>query len=406
MSEREKKKEGKRITLGIAFTVLVLASIIASVVFLNAQNKQILEKNINLNVRIANTLTLTVHRANGKVETYVKEGDPWERNFFYLIVNSFFGRYYNSPYTIYKTDGSTFTQPDWEILYTSGSADYYPMLAIGIGSGTTSFSPYDYELSVLVQRANVTSANFVFNDNGTHLVETASASFTASSAVTISEVGLYWEGFVYGAAPTKYIYVLIARDLITSISLASGDAVTVTYTITVPYNQAPMLKNLAALIADYILGAKYYGKTVSFTTLSGTVASAMDIGHDYYLSSGIDNVKEYDYVYIGSGDPIYRTTLSSLYSQVATTVSYVTINLSVNSTYAVINLPTVAVTVPSATVIKEVGLVIDSTDIDPSTSNNAQKVLILYFPLSNPISVPAGSGVKFTFTITFPLGGS
>jgi type II secretory pathway pseudopilin PulG len=403
MSEREKKKEGKRIALGIAFTVLVLASIIASVVFLNAQNKQILEKNLNLNVRIANTLTLTVHRANGKVETYVKEGDPWERNFFYLIVNSFFGRYYISPYTIYKTDGSTFTQPDWEDIGTS-STSYYPMLAIGIGSGTVSFSPYDYELSVLVQRANVTSANFVFNDNGTHIVETASASFTASSAVTISEVGLYWEGFVFNGG-YKYIYVLIARDLITAISLAVGDAVTVTYTITVPYNQAPMLKNLAALIADYILCAKYYGKTVSFTTLSGTVASAMDIGYDYY-SFATDNVKEYDYVYIGSGDPIYRTTLSSLYSQVAITTSYVTISLSVNSTHAVINLPTVAVTVPSATVIKEVGLVIDSTDIDGSINTNAQKLLILYFPLSNPISVPAGSGVKFTFTITFPLGGS
>jgi type II secretory pathway pseudopilin PulG len=397
MSERE--KEGKRIALGIAFTVLVLASIIASVVFLNAQNKQILEKNINLNVRIANTLTLTVHRANGKVETYVKEGDPWERNFFYLIVNSFFGRYYISPYTIYKTDGSTFTQPDWEDI--GGTLNLNPLLAIGIGSGTTSFSPYDYELSVLVQRADVSSSNFVFNDNGTHIVETASASFTASSAVTISEVGLYWKGYQFNTATA--FYVLIARDLITAISLASGDAVTVTYTITVPYNQAPMLKNLAALIADYILGAKYYGKTVSFATVGGTGASAMDIGTDSATSA--DNVKEYDYVYVGSGDPIYRTSLTNLYNSVAN-ASAVTINLSVNNTYAVINLPTIAVTVPSANIIKEVGLIIANTDIDGSASNNAQKVMILYFPLSNPISVPAGSGVKFTFTITFPLGGS
>jgi len=52
MSERE--KERKKIALGIAFTVLVLASIIASVVFLNAQNKQILEKNINLKDKIPN----------------------------------------------------------------------------------------------------------------------------------------------------------------------------------------------------------------------------------------------------------------------------------------------------------------------------------------------------------------
>jgi hypothetical protein len=398
MSEREKKKEGKRVALGIAFMALVLVSIIASVVFLNAQNKQILEKNINLNVRIANTLTLTVHRANGKVETYVKEGDPWGRNFFCLIVNSFFGRYYNSPYTIYKTDGTTFTQPDWENI--GSYMGFNPLLAIGIGSGTASFSPYDYELSVLVQRADVTSANFVLNDNGTHIVETASASFTASSAVTISEVGLYWKGYQFSTATA--FYVLIARDLITSIILASGDAITVTYTITVPYNQAPMLKNLAALIADYILGAKYYGKTVSFTTLSGTVASTMDIGWD---SSTADYVKEYDYVYIGSGDPIYRTTLSNLYNSVANSPA-VTVRLSINSTHAVIDLPAIAVTVPSANVIKEVGLIIADTDIDGSSSVNAQKLLVLYFPLSNPISVPAGSGVKFTFTITFPLGGS
>ncbi|MEZ0394553.1 MAG: hypothetical protein ABWK00_05895, partial [Desulfurococcaceae archaeon] len=73
---------------------------------------------------------------DGKVvATYEKVGDPLLYNFWALLLNSFLGRYYNSPLTIYKTDGTTFTQPEWEWLNTIGTPVYgNPLLAIGYGT--------------------------------------------------------------------------------------------------------------------------------------------------------------------------------------------------------------------------------------------------------------------------------
>jgi len=390
----------KKKILGACFALLILAT---TIIFATQYGQSTVEKNLGAEVKLINTITVTVKRANGEVETYVKHGDPWLKNFFALITNAFFGRYYVSAYSIYKVDGSTFTQPEW--AFTCSGYALYPLVAIGVGTGSTSVSPYDYELAILTQRIDVASTGTVCNDNGTHIDMSFSASYTASDSITIREVGLYWKG--YSFCGYTAFYVLMARDLITPITLAANDVLTVTYSVSIPYNRAPMLKNLAALMANYIFGMKNYGKSISFLTMTSTTTDVMDIGIDYYYNSYEDTIQEYAYVTIGSGDPIYRPTLSNLYQRVANSSSYVTINLALNSTHAVISLSGVGITVTTNSyVIKEVGLFIKSTDINPDKATNKQDVLLLYFPLSTPVSVPAGSGIKFTFTLAFPLAPS
>ncbi|MEM0459365.1 MAG: hypothetical protein QXZ31_05820, partial [Thermofilaceae archaeon] len=128
---------------------------------------------------------------------------------------------------------------------------------------------FDYELPSLIARVDVPSTGYSLTDNGTHIIISASGSWTASGAATVADVGLYWRGYSYNSGTA--FYVLIARDTLpTPITVLANDVVIATYTITIAYSRPPFLKNLAALIANYILGARYYNRAVSYTTWDGT----------------------------------------------------------------------------------------------------------------------------------------
>jgi hypothetical protein len=57
----------------------------------------------------------------------------------------------------------------------------------------------------------------------------------------------------------------------------------------------------------------------------------------------------------------------------------------------------------NSTTVTEAGLIIDSIDINPDNGNNAKQLLLLYFPLSSPVNVPAQGAIKFTFTVAFKI---
>jgi hypothetical protein len=84
------------------------------------------------------------------------------------------------------------------------------------------------------------------------------------------------------------------------------------------------------------------------------------------------------------------------------TTSSVTVNTGNNNTHfwftLLLGCPFV-----NATTVTEVGLIIDSIDIDPGSETNAKQLLLLYFPLSNPVNVPAQGAIKFMFTIAFKI---
>jgi hypothetical protein len=156
-----------------------------------------------------------------------------------------------------------------ETEYLSSYTNIDPYLAIGIGSGSASPSFYDVDLSSLITLIDVAAAGVSVTDNGTHIVASYTVSYTASSAVTVREVGLYWKAADYGT--NTYRYYLFARDVLSSpISLAANDVLAVTYTIAFKYNQPPMTYNFAALMFNYLFGLNYYGKALSFTTTDGT----------------------------------------------------------------------------------------------------------------------------------------
>jgi hypothetical protein len=384
----------------VAAALLILLAVIGAYALTAIQPKP-KEKPLTAEVPLVNIVTLKVYRSDGRVETYRKVGDPWTQNLMAAMANLLFGRYNTNPLTLTARDGAAKTQVETE--YSSGTSGINPYLAIGIGSGSISPSFYDVDLSNLIALINVTATGVSVTDNGTHVIASYTVSYTASSAaVTVSEVGLYWAAADY--ATKTYKYYLFARDVLsTPISLEANDVLAVTYTVAFKYNQPPMTYNFAALMFNYIFGLKYYGKALTFTTTDGTATGSADFGIDSYTttSANVDNVKDYVKVRFGSGSPSYAARVMDVRSALATTGN-VQVDARSNSTHFYFTL-TVGYPFTSAVTVSEATLIIDSIDIDPSTGANAKQLLVLYFPISNPVSVPAGGAVKFTFTIAFRI---
>jgi hypothetical protein len=356
------------------------------------------EKPLAIEVPLTNIITLKVYRSDGRVETYQKVGDPWTQNLMAAMANLLFGRYNTNPLTLYARDGTAKNQVETEYSFNAGSSGINPYLAIGIGSGSLSPSFYDVDLSNLVALIDVAASGVSVTDNGTHIVASYTISYTATSAVTVQEVGLYWKAADYNSI--TYRYYLFARDVLsTPITLAANDVLAVTYTVAFKYNQPPMTYNFAALMFNYLFGLKYYSKALSFTTTDGTSTGNADFGID--TSSTVDNVKEYAKVRFGSGSPSYTARIMDVRSALTTT-SNVQVNAGSNSTHFYFTL-TVGYPFTSATTVSEAALIIDSIDIDASSYYTAKLLLVLYFPIASAVQVPAGGAVKFTFTIAFRI---
>ncbi|MEM2678104.1 MAG: hypothetical protein QXU62_05630 [Thermofilaceae archaeon] len=384
----------KRDKLAWAAALLLLLLAAQLLINLRGESEQVKAVNAPIEMDVATSVKVQVYRGGRLVQEQEKVGDRLLANFWGLILNAFLGRYYNQ-YTLYKVDGTTFAQPDWDLVVSS--MNLLPLLAIGFGGGGTSVSFFDYELPALLARVDVSSSSYSVSDNGTHITVTASVSWTATSATTVADVGLYWKGYAFGS--TSAFYVLIARDTLpTPIQVEANDIVIATYTISIAYNRPPMLKNLAALIANYILGAKYYNRAITYTTWSGTATTTMDIGHE---ASNVDNIKEYLYIGVTSDTRPYMPALSSV-AILAESAGSVTIKRYYNSTHVWFLLePAVGILIAEGGTVRGVYARIRDTDIDSGGSTNTQQVMVLYFPLDEPVTVPAGSGVKFEFAIYF-----
>jgi hypothetical protein len=394
----------KKVLLGLALSILLVLALFAVYPLArNAAKPARLENKASrpgatFEVPLMNIITVRVYRSDGRVETYQKVGDPWTQNFMAAMANLIFGRYNTNPLTLYARDGQAKTQVETE--YTSVSPNTAnPYVAIGIGSGSASPSFYDADLSNLITLIDVAAAGVSVTDNGTHIIASYTVSYTVSSAVTVREVGLYWKAADYNTV--TYRYYLFARDVLTTpLVLASGDVVGVTYTISFLYNQPPMTYNFAVLMFNYLFGLKYYGKALTFTTTDGTAATTADFGADAYGGS-YDSVKEYVKVSFGSGAPSYNNRMVNVRLPALTT-STVTVNTGNNGTHfwftLLLGYPFV-----NATTVTEAGLIIDSIDIDGASTNSAKKLLLLYFPLSDPVNVPAQGAIKFTFTVAFKI---
>jgi len=385
----------------VAAALLILLAVAGAYALTAIQTKP-REMPLTVEVPLTNIITLKVYRSDGRVETYQKVGDPWTQNLMSAISNLILGRQYITPRYLYARDGTAKAQVETEVSYVSGSGSFTginPYMVIGIGSGSLSPSFYDVDLSSLITLINVTASGVSVTDNGTHIIASYTISYTTSSAVTVQEVGLYWVAADYGTR--TYRYYLFARDVLSQpVALAASDVLAVTYTIAFKYNQPPMTYNFAALMFNYLFGLKYYNKALTFTTTDGTATTIADFGTDSGTGS-YDNVKEYAKVRFGNGVPSYTAKINDVRSTLATTDT-VTIYRWNNETHFWYNL-SVGYPFTSAVTISEVAVIIDSIDIAADTATSAKQVLVLYFPLSSPVDVPAGGAVKFTFTIAFRI---
>ena len=389
----------KKLLLALSVALLLATAAIAVVTLpIFTPSRPVREQVIERELVIGNKVSVSVYRGGRLVQSVEKVGDPWLRNLFVLIADCFLGRYYTNPLEFYDINGAAYKTTEWEQYGISGT----PILAVGIGGSDIAVTLYDYDLGLPYARVDVASDNVLTSDNGTMITISVSASWVADSNVTVKEVGLYWKGVAPRGGDTAR-YVLIARDLLpTPLSVVENDSVIVSYTIYIPYDRAPVLKNLAVLIANYIFGLNEYGKAYNYVTTDGTSTTDMDIGEERGTSP-YDIVNEYTYLAAGSGLAIYRPTLNKLYSEVKRSTDPVQIDLSFNSTHAVFSLAAGVVTFTETTTITEVGIVIQSTDIDDGPGYAKKDVLVLYFPLEQSIKVPAGSGIKFTFKLAIRL---
>jgi hypothetical protein len=383
------------LTLALTFSGLFIAYAVASYT-----NAGILEEKREgiLEIPLHNTLTIRVQRTTGETETYVKEGDPWTQNLLALIANHMLGRGYSSPLSIYKTDGSPFNYIDTAFTASSSSIPD-PMLAIQIGQSNYSFSPSQYSLVSPIATFDVASSGVSVSDSGVAITATFTSSWTAGSAVTVWEVGLILKVCTFGT--TTYSTVLLARDVLsTPVSLVSGDVISISYQVSLTYGYPPFLKNFAAVLFNYVFGLKYYGNARTIITMDGASVS-IDYGQDYG-TAGADNIKEpSSLIYDGADIASYSPGKSTI-PTIALRVDNVMVNVQVvNNTHAKISY-TGSTSFSSSSTVSAVGLSF-KTDTDTTMYNNFKDILILYFPFDNPLNVPAGSSLKFTFTIWLRL---
>jgi hypothetical protein len=394
----------KKVLLGLALSILlVLALFVMYPLARNTTRPAKLEDKASrpgatFEAPLMNIITVKVYRSDGSVETYQKVGDPWTQNLMAAMANLLFGRYNTNPLSLYARDGQVKTQVETEYSYGASALNVNPYLAIGIGTGSISPSFYDVDLSNLIALINVTAAGVSVADNGTHIIASYTVSYTASAAITVSEVGLYWTAADYNTK--TYRYYLFARDVLSqSIALQANDVLAVTYTVAFKYNEPPMTYNFAALMFNYLFGLRYYGKALTFTTTDGTAATTADFGTDRYTFT--DAVKEYAKVRFGSGSPSYAAKVTDVRSPLVTTGN-VQVDAGSNSTHFYFTL-TVGYPFTSAATVSEAALIIDSIDIEAAVADSAiaKQLLVLYFPITSPVSVPAGGAIKFQFTIAF-----
>jgi len=206
------------------FLVVLLVAVLAG-----ASLGLMLRPKQNKSGMVTVTLVVEQYRQGKLINRVVEEKDPFNQNFVNLLAGLF-----TNCGGVQKTISMTDTGGTARSFYLMGGASsyvYYDLYATGnsilIGSGTTAFSLSDYKLATQV--ASAASSSPAESIIGNSINITISASFSISSAVTISEVG--YARNLDDTSGTAYTILLMRDVLPTPINAAAGDTVTVNYII-------------------------------------------------------------------------------------------------------------------------------------------------------------------------------
>ncbi len=185
-------------------------------------------------------LSISVYDKDGRlIRSFTKVGDLPTKNFLKWLMHTWW--YYTSSINIVN---GTWTSDDGSSVFPSTGAThggYYSnvggvssiTLKVALGNGTTAPTIDDYALESEVDEAPVTY--YVFDANSTHMWIEVKATYTATSPINITEIGLF--GYMYSGSATSppHRWFLLFRDVISQISLDVDQTLEVRYYIYVKY---------------------------------------------------------------------------------------------------------------------------------------------------------------------------
>ena len=416
--------------IAIIITITLLTATLLANTYIQTQNQKTLHLNIVLGgdrghvagngltayLKLSASYDIKVYRHGKLVAERSKDNDPISINWYKLVANFLLlGTNSGQLFSWYDTGYNTHTSINTEFTYTYDDHAYIynPVMYIALGNGTGTPSLNDYKLfnQVMSEEAVMTVQDDAVNQR---FIITYTKTFLIKQQFTLTEVGLILNVNVGGSTHAN---VLFCHDLVQpSVQLYPNDAVSITYRVEIPYNNAGVFTEwfYNALI-DYMLG--YKGTTGNSLTLkfaSGNTGS-IDSGTDYsyhvtatvpaYYTDTKDSIEDYIHINLGTGqstaNPLWQ--VYSLASGVASvsitdTAHFTTIkdtNGNLTITYIAVH------TFASAENISEIGLFLH-TDRDGSINTAPDSLLLAYWVLPNPVQVEAYSGLRVEITVTIP----
>jgi len=235
MSERKKEAGLKSILIVSAFILgIVLGAVFP---FQRSETNTQLNGKIPSGLVVYPELRINVYDKDGNLlHTYKKVGDLPTKNFLLYLLNSWWHtsgsiQLYNN--TMVDESGTSRTPGSGcyhSTFYTTVSGVGSISLKVALGSGTTTPTINDYALANKLAEAPVTY--YTFSYNSTHMWIAVKATYTASSAISVTEVGLF---IYYNYASTSYAWFMLFRDVIPQVNLASSNTLEVWYYIYIKY---------------------------------------------------------------------------------------------------------------------------------------------------------------------------
>ena len=196
-----------------------------------------LEPGINTGV-VVPALVVNVYGEDGSlIYTYTKVGDLPTKNFLKWLMHTWWHstasiQINNGTWT--AEDGST-GNPNSGVthgaIFATVAGVNYISLKVALGNGTTSPTIDDYALENKLVEAPVTW--YAFDANSTHMWIEVKATYTATSPINITEIGLL--GIMYDAIGTTNKWMLLFRDVVPQISLDVDQTLEVRYYVYVRY---------------------------------------------------------------------------------------------------------------------------------------------------------------------------
>ena len=331
---------------------------------------------------------------NVKAERH-KENDPISIQWYRMVANMMFGFIRSGALTWYDTGYNERKYADFENEGINPKA----YIALGDGAGTPSL--YDYKLFNEITKD---VPDMAVNDDATNqqYIVTYTKTFVIDTDFTLTEIGLllYLDTDLSGGI--LGVYLLVAHDSVSpSIDLVTGDSVSITYQLTIPYNtDGPFTRWFYNALIDYFLGYKgTTGSALSIKFESGNTG-ALATGNTANDGTG----EEYVYIEIGNGSstasPFFETyNLGNRLQRKPTTDSQAIAEVNETGSFQMHYI--VGFTFTSSASITEIG-VSYYTDRNGGSNTAFDYVLWLYWSLPSAIDVGANDGLRVEVTIEIP----